>query len=115
MVSICDTPNFDFLGIKFDSKLVFEDHVCGIVSHISQQIVFLRLVKCAFVDSCVTSLLLCNCSPNLLILFSGVSQYHVIEKLLMKLWGDASQKSSRNQTSLPIYQGQTPLAQHKHQ
>ena len=30
-VSIHASPNLDILGVKFDSKLTFEDHVHGIV------------------------------------------------------------------------------------
>ena len=48
-------PNLDILSVKFDSKLTFEDHVCGIVSRVSQRIGILSLVKRVFVD---TSLLL---------------------------------------------------------
>ena len=53
-VSILISPYFDILGMKFDSKLTFEDHVNGIVSCISQRIDILRLVKRIFV---VTSVL----------------------------------------------------------
>ena len=34
-VSIRGSPKFDIFGLKFDSKLTFKDHVCGIVSHVS--------------------------------------------------------------------------------
>ena len=54
-VSIRASPNLDILGVKFDSKPTFEDHVRGIVSCVSQRIGILRLVKLIFVD---TSLLL---------------------------------------------------------
>ena len=37
-VSICTIPNLDILGMKFDCELTFEDHVCGIVSRVSQRI-----------------------------------------------------------------------------
>ena len=57
-VSIWASPNLNILGMKFDSKLTFEDHVCGIVSGVSQSIGILRLVKCIFVDTSV--LLLCS-------------------------------------------------------
>ena len=30
-VSICDNLNLEILGVKFDSRLTFEDHVRGIV------------------------------------------------------------------------------------
>ena len=50
-VSICGSPNLDILGVKFDSKLTFEDHVRGIVSRVSQRIGILRLVKRVFVDT----------------------------------------------------------------
>ena len=39
-VSISASPNFDILGVKFDSRLTFEDHVHGIVSRVSQSLVF---------------------------------------------------------------------------
>ena len=55
-VSIRASPSLNILGMEFDSKLTFEDHVCGIVSHVSQRIGILRLVKHIFVD---TSVLLC--------------------------------------------------------
>ena len=35
-VSIRDSPNFEILNVKFDSKLTFEDHVRGIVSRVCQ-------------------------------------------------------------------------------
>ena len=56
-VSIRASPNLDILGMKFDSKLTFEDHVHGILSRISQRIGILRLVKHIFVDTSV----LCGC------------------------------------------------------
>ena len=34
-LSIRASPNLDILGVKFDSKLTFEDHVRGIVSLVS--------------------------------------------------------------------------------
>ena len=51
--SICASPNLDILGMKFDSRLTFEDHVRGIVSSVSQRICILRLVKRVFVDTSV--------------------------------------------------------------
>ena len=36
-VSICPSPNLDILGVKFDSRLTFEDHVRGIVSRVSSK------------------------------------------------------------------------------
>ena len=51
--SICVSPNFDILGVKFDSKLTFEDHVLGIVSRVYQRIGILRLVNNVFVDTSV--------------------------------------------------------------
>ena len=51
------SDSFDILGVMFDSKLTFEDRVRGIVSCVSQRIVFLRLVKHVFVDTSV--LILC--------------------------------------------------------
>ena len=52
-VSICATPNLGILGFKFDSGFTFEDHVRGIVLHVSQKIGILRVVKCVFVDTSV--------------------------------------------------------------
>ena len=52
-VSIRASPNFDILCVKFDRKLTFEDHVRGIVSHVSQRIGIFRLVKRIFVDNSV--------------------------------------------------------------
>ena len=37
-VSICASPNLDILGVKFDSKLTFENHVRSIVSRVYQRI-----------------------------------------------------------------------------
>ena len=54
-VSICASPNLDNFGVKFDSRLTFEDHVRSIVSRVSQRICILRLMKSVFVN---TSLLL---------------------------------------------------------
>ena len=51
-VSICAGLNFDILGLKFDSRLTFEDHVRGIVA---QRIFILRFMKPVFV---YTSMLL---------------------------------------------------------
>ena len=65
-VSICTSPYLYILGVKFDSRLTFEDHVHGIVSHVSQRIVILRLLKRVFVDTSV--LLLCYSTFVLLIL-----------------------------------------------
>ena len=44
-VSIRTCQNLYILGVKFDSKLTFEVHVRGIVSHVSQRISIFRLVK----------------------------------------------------------------------
>ena len=41
-VSFHSGPNLDVLGVKFDSKLTFEDHVRGIVSRVSQKKCILR-------------------------------------------------------------------------
>ena len=62
-VSIRASPNLDILGMKFHSKLTLLDHVSGIVSRVSQRIGILRLVKRLFVDTCITSVLFCICSP----------------------------------------------------
>ena len=52
-VYIRASPNLDILGMKFDSKLTFEDHEHGIVSPVSQRIGILKLVNCIFVDTSV--------------------------------------------------------------
>ena len=52
-VSIRASPNRNIIGVKFDSKLTFEDHVRGIVSRVSQRIGILRLEKPIFVDTSV--------------------------------------------------------------
>ena len=44
-VSIRASPNLDILGVKFDSKVTFEEHVRGIVFRVTQRIGILRLVK----------------------------------------------------------------------
>ena len=71
-VSIRASPNLAILGVKFDRKLTFVDHVSGIVSRVSQRIGILRLVKRLFVDTCVNSLLLYICSSNPRVLIFGV-------------------------------------------
>ena len=45
-VSIRASPNLNILGVKFDSKLTFEDHVCGIVSRISENCYFEVVEMC---------------------------------------------------------------------
>ena len=52
-VSIRASLNLDILGVKFDSKLTFGDHVRGIVSRVPQRIGILRLVKRIIVDTSV--------------------------------------------------------------
>ena len=52
-VSIRASLNLDILGMKFDSKLTFEDRVSGIVSCVFQRIGILRLVKRIFVETSV--------------------------------------------------------------
>ena len=53
MVFICASPNLDILGVKFDRRLTFEDHVSGIVFRVSQRIRIFRLLKRVFVDTSV--------------------------------------------------------------
>ena len=57
-VFICASPNLDILGVKFDSRHTFGDHVRGIVSRVSQRIGILRLANHVFLN---TSVLLCCC------------------------------------------------------
>ena len=72
-VSIWASPNLNILGVKFGSKLTIEDHVCGIVSSVSQRIGIMTLVKMYICGHCcVTSLLFCICFPNPWVLFSLV-------------------------------------------
>ena len=52
-VSICASLNLDNLGVKVDSRLIFEDRVRGIVSRVSQRIGILRLAKRVIVDTSV--------------------------------------------------------------
>ena len=52
-VSICASPNLEILGVMCDSKVTFEDHGRGIVSHVSHRIGVLRLVNRVFVDTSV--------------------------------------------------------------
>ena len=57
-VSIRASLNIGICGVKFDSKLTFEDHVRGNVSRVSQRSGILMMVKRIFV---VTSVLPCCC------------------------------------------------------
>ena len=52
-VSIWASPNLDILGVMFDSNLIFEYHVLGIIFHVSQRIGILRSVKSKFVRTSV--------------------------------------------------------------
>ena len=52
-VSICASLNLAILGVKFDSKLTFENHVRGIASSVSPRIGIFRLVKRVFVNTSV--------------------------------------------------------------
>ena len=65
-VSIRASHNLDILGVKFDSKLTFDNHVRGIVCRVSQRIcIFFEVGEpyiCGHLS--VTSLLFCICSPN---------------------------------------------------
>ena len=63
-VSICARPNLDILGVKFGTKLTFEDHVRGIVSLVSKNWYFKVGETCLCGYLCVASLLLCISSPN---------------------------------------------------
>ena len=77
VVSICVSYNLDILGVKFDSKLTFEEDVRGIVSHATQRIGILRLVKLVFVD---TSVLL-RCFVATMLLFSQSLS------IVLRCWG----------------------------
>ena len=52
-VTTRSSHNLEILGVKFDTKLTFEDNVSGIVSRVSQRIGILRFVKRIFVDTSV--------------------------------------------------------------
>ena len=70
--SKCQTrrcPNHDILGVKFDSRLTFEDHMRCIVSHVSQSIGVRGLWSVSCGQCCVASWLLCICSSNPWIFF----------------------------------------------
>ena len=56
-VSIHTSPNLDILGVKFDSKFTFNDHIRGIASRVTQRIGILRLLIRIFGD---ISVLLCS-------------------------------------------------------
>ena len=43
--------NLVIFGVKFDSKLIFEDHMRGIVSRVSEKNCILKLVQLVFVDT----------------------------------------------------------------
>ena len=74
-VSIRDSRNVDILGVKFDSKLAFEDHVRGILSQsLSENLDFEVGETYICGHLCVTSLLFFICSPNPLVLFSGLGE-----------------------------------------
>ena len=51
--SIHYSPKLNILGVKFDSKLFFKDHVRGIVSRVSHRIGILMLVKRVLSDTAV--------------------------------------------------------------
>ena len=53
VVSIQVSTNLDILGVKFVSKLTFEEQVRGIVCSVSQRIGILILLKRIFVDTSV--------------------------------------------------------------
>ena len=50
-IFICTSPNLDVLGVKFDNRLIFENHVRGIVFRFSPRISIFRLVKRVFMDT----------------------------------------------------------------
>ena len=76
-VSIRASPNLDILGVMFDIKLTFEDHVRVIVSRVNQSIGILRLVKRICVDN---SVLLCN-----FVFVLPIVQY------FSRVWGSAAE------------------------
>ena len=50
-VSIRIRLNLDILGVKFDSKQIFEDHVGSSLNRVTRRIGILRLTKRNFLDS----------------------------------------------------------------
>ena len=66
-VSIRTSSILDIRGVKFPSKLIFEDHVPGIVNRYSKKTYILRLVKRVFVDTNVIHL----CTQSLSIVLLG--------------------------------------------
>ena len=65
-VSTRANPNLDIIGVKFDSKLTFEDHACAwyCFSCLSETWYFEVGETYICGHLCVTSLLVCTCSPN---------------------------------------------------
>ena len=60
-VSVCASPYLYILGMKFDSKLIFEDRACGIVSRVKEWVfwgwlsVSLWTPLCCFVATTIRS------------------------------------------------------------
>ena len=52
-VSICASPKLDILGAKFDSRLAFEDHVCGIVSCVPHRICIFEVGEACLRDTSI--------------------------------------------------------------
>ena len=53
VVSIVASPNLDNLGVTFNSRPTFQDHVRAMGSRVSQRIGILKVVKRVFVDTSV--------------------------------------------------------------
>ena len=85
-ISIRASTNLDILGVKFESKLIFEDHVRGIVSRVSENWYF-KVGETYFCrHHYVTSLLFSICSPKSLsiVLWCGGSAAECHLKLLKR-------------------------------
>ena len=64
-VSICASNKIDILGVKFESRLTFEDHERGIISLcLSRNWYFEIGEACLCGHFCVASLILCICCTN---------------------------------------------------
>ena len=71
--SICASPNLNILGVKFDSRFTFKDHVHGIISCVSQRIgIWGCWCMSLYIPLCCLVANICICSPNPRVLFSGV-------------------------------------------
>ena len=71
-VSICTCPNLYILGVNYDSKLTFKDHIHVIVSHVSKNFYCKVGETCFCGFLCIASFLLCICSLDPCVIFSSL-------------------------------------------